>query len=910
MIQKSKNYDKATVEPQTRGRGKEILVNVGGADPKALDGKHCGCILPGCPGNGGKDRFRAIDPDNGVLYCNQCFYEKNGDIFAAVQRLLGCSFSEAVNKIGEYLNCSTSQPVKRKQPAPKKPATPLNEQVRFLDPDPEKFAEWAGHKPPVTVDAMQAAGVRLAIWPAKAPTQYQQECIAFPAYRNSDDPSGWILYRVDGQPFPAMKDGPGERKTHLLRGSDDGWVMFGGRSAVEEAHTIIKCEGLPDFLSIYSRLPAGYAVVTNTHGAKSAKNNPIDIFTGKRVIVIGDNDESGVDGAHSLAREILPYASEVKMIFPDGEVTESNGKDIRDVMNENQQAGIDHQKTVAALIRKAEQSEPFQVPQDEPQQDDSETDDSSDDDDQPEEYQPFPVHCFPAVMRDYVEAGSKSLQCDFSYIALPLLVVAASMIGASRVLRVSRDWKVPAILWGVVIADSGCMKSPAMSLATAPLYKLQARAHAKNSEAIEAYELRNEIYETRRKEYVKELAKADGPPPDEPEKPDEPRIIDKVAGDVTFERLAYMVKHNPKGIPLVKDEISGLIGNLNKYSGSKGSDEAVLLEGYNLGTMQVHRKHDPRDIFVPNAAISILGNTQPKIYRRMMSGSYRESGFMARFLKVYPPRTMKAFPGEGISDDLKEALMTLIESLDQLQPMEMEDGIFQPLPIDMTREALQAYKEFHQCHNSESVSMSGDLAAESSKLEEIPVRIALTFHCIECVTSGRMDEKVSAETMNNAIQLTEWFKNESLRVYRLFDSEGDSEETPQQKQKRRLIRLIRRKGGRVKPRDIQQGIKDITTAPQAELELNELVKNGVGEWVNIETGNPGRPSLEFQLFTRSTGQQSTNHAKNNGENMGFVEQPTESDDSQPIPAPEPIGEQYEMTAPDDLGDFMDFMDDK
>ena len=236
--------------------------------------------------------------------------------------------------------------------------------------------------------------------------------------------------------------------------------------------------------------------------------------------------------------------------------------------------------------------------------------------------------------------------------------------------------------------------------------------------------------------------------------------------------------------------------------------------------------------------------------------------------------------------------------------------MYEPVPIYLNSEALETYKKFHKSHNTEAVSMSGDLAAEWSKLEEIPLRLSLIFHCVESVTSGEMSEKVSAETMNNAIQLTEWFKNESLRVYRLFDSEGDSEETPQQKQKRRLIRLIRRKGGRVKPRDIQQGIKDITTAPQAELELNELVKNGVGEWVNIETGNPGRPAREFQLFTRSTGQQSTNHAKNNGKNRGVVDQPTESDDSQPVPAPEPIGEQFEQAAPDDLGDFMDYMDGK
>ncbi len=634
----------------------------------------------------------------------------------------------------------------------------------------------------------------------------------------------------------------------------------------------------------------------------------LKLFNQKRVIVIGDTDKTGVSGANSLAQEIAPYASEVKVIIPDGEVSESNGKDIRDVMNENYQAGIDHQATVDAFIKKAESATAFEVSQDESEQDEYDDSDDIEDDQQENDYIPFPVKCLPSVLRNYVNAGAKSLRCGPAFIALPLLVVVASLIGASRVLRPSRDWKVPAILWGVVIADSGSMKSPAMNLATATLYKLQAKAHAKNKEVIEAYELRKAIYDTRMKEYVKELAKGDGQPPDEPEKLDEPRIIDKVVGDVTIERLAKVLKNNSKGIPIIKDEISGIIGNLNKYSGSKGADESVLLEGYNLGTMQVHRKHDPNDIFVTNAAISIGGNTQPKIYRRMMDSSYRDSGFMSRFLKAYPRRTVKEFPGEGIPDEIKEALMTLTESLDQLQPMEPEEGVYEPVSIYLTREALQAYKKFHRWHNTEAATMTGDLAAEWSKLEEIPFRFAVIFHCVECVTSGKMTERVNLETIENAIELTEWFKNESLRVYRLFDSEGDLQESPQQQLQKRLINFVRRKGCQVSVRDVQQGIKSIASANDSEIALNDLVSNGVGEWVNTQTENPGRPARIFQLFTRSTGLQSTNQPETSVLRES-VDRSTQNGDSQQKLESEPIPVQQEAQSPENLSDFMDSLDD-
>ncbi len=885
MLKRINTYEKDEIKKSIQGRARGLLID-NGIPSENLDGKHHPC--PKC---GGKDRFRAIDIDQGVLFCNQCFNEKNGDIFAALQWWLSCSFEEALKITDQYLNNPSSLTAKIRKAEQK--SVPCIDQIEFLENDQEKLNSWSKFKPPLTGKAADAAGARLCLWPKMAPPNKQLKCVAFPAFQGHDKPSGWILYCLNGEDFPAMENGPGQRKTHLLRGSADGWVFPGGRSSVESAHTIIKVEGIPDALALYPYLPEGSVVVTNTHGAKSAKNCPIDFFTGKRVIVIGDTDRPGVDGANSFAREVAPYAAEVKVIIPDGEITESNGKDIRDTLNENHRANIDHQATVDALIRKADKSEPFQMPQ----QNDSSLDDA------PVEYKPFPVECLPLVIRDYVQAGAKSLRCDYSYITLPLLVVTASLIGASRVLKPSKDWAVPPTLWAVVIAYSGSMKSPAMKLATDPVYRLQAKAHVRNIEMIEAYETRKAIYDARMKDYIKELAKADGPPPDEPEIPDEPRIIDKIAGDVTFERLAYMIKHNPKGILLSKDELSGLIGSLNKYSGSKGSDEAVLLEGYNLGTMQVHRKHDPSDIFVPNASICINGNIQPEIYKRIMNGSYRESGFMARFLKAYPPRTVKKYPGDGIPDGVKAALMTMIESLDQLQPIEPEKGVYEPASIFLTREAKAAYKQFHHWHNTEAVTMTGDLPAEWSKLEEIPLRLSLIFHCVECVTTGQMTERVRAVTMHNAIQITEWFKKESLRVYRLFDQEAGGE-SAQQHETQKLMKFIRDRGGCVRVRETQRGL-GFKTADDTEKAFGELVKSGAAEWVNITTKKKG-------LLARGIRLRHIRQLTPSQESSGLradVTEDDESDDIQTEIEPKTMPEQPESGVPEGLGDFMSYLDD-
>ncbi|MGL5094812.1 MAG: primase-helicase zinc-binding domain-containing protein [Planctomycetia bacterium] len=86
-----------------------MLAALAGVDPVLLDGKHHPC--PKC---GGKDRFRAIDPPNGVLFCNQCFKTKNGDLYAALRWLVGWNYREALAAVAERLNV---EPPRRPPPA-------------------------------------------------------------------------------------------------------------------------------------------------------------------------------------------------------------------------------------------------------------------------------------------------------------------------------------------------------------------------------------------------------------------------------------------------------------------------------------------------------------------------------------------------------------------------------------------------------------------------------------------------------------------------------------------------------------------------------------------------------------------------------------------------------------------------
>jgi hypothetical protein len=56
-------------------------------------------------------------------------------------------------------------------------------------------------------------------------------------------------------------------------------------------------------------------------------------------------------------------------------------------------------------------------------------------------YTPFPMEALPAPLQHYVGQCAQALGCDPAYLALPVLAVAASVIGNKRAIRLKRGWE-------------------------------------------------------------------------------------------------------------------------------------------------------------------------------------------------------------------------------------------------------------------------------------------------------------------------------------------------------------------------------------------------------------------------------------------------------------------------------------
>ena len=85
------------------------------------------------------------------------------------------------------------------------------------------------------------------------------------------------------------------------------------------------------------------------------------------------------------------------------------------------------------------------------------------------EYHPPPIEELPEVMRGYIESVSQAVGCDPAFVLLPLLTVCAGAIGNSRRIQMKKGWRVPPIIWSVMIGESGTQKSPPLRAVSAPL---------------------------------------------------------------------------------------------------------------------------------------------------------------------------------------------------------------------------------------------------------------------------------------------------------------------------------------------------------------------------------------------------------------------------------------------------------
>jgi hypothetical protein len=700
---------------------------------------------------------------------------------------------------------------------------------------------------------VSAVGLKLAdLFPAKAgptPTRNDKatsggrtfatakDAVAELERRHGNRSSLWTYHDAQREPVGVVVrwDGPTGKDIRPAARHADGWRIgtmpnprpLHGLPDLAAAQRVVVCEGEK---AADAARALGFTATTSAGGSQAAGKTDWRPLAGKEVWIMPDSDAPGRKYTATVAGILakLTPAPLVRLVeLPDL----PEGGDIVDWIETHGDAA-EPEGMRAAIEALAQAVEPWRP---------DEADDLA--------YRPFPVSALPQPIRGFVDAGARAIGCDPSYLALPLLTATAAAIGNTRRLELKRGWSAPPILWGAIVGESGTAKTPAFKLVMRPVRERQRKALERHAEEMKQYEADLARWEKEMAAWKRDKKTDDDPP----QKPDPPQAKRFIVSDTTVEALAPILLANPRGLLLGRDELAGWIGSFDRYAGKgkAGADAANWLSMFNAESIIVDRKTGiPRTIYVPQASVCVCGGIQPAILHRALGIEHRESGLAARLLLTCPPRKAKRWTEADIDPSAEAELVRLFDRLYELQPTIGDDGEPQPVLVRLSADAKTSWRTYYDAHAVEQVDLAGDMAAAWSKLEEYAARLALVIHFVRWAANDRDLTKpdiVDAVSMNAGIVLVKWFKHETRGVYAMLD-ESDAE-----RDRRRLVEWIGRKGGSVTAREVQQGCRWLKEAGAAEAALEELVKAARGGWRDVPTtAKGGRPARAFVLSTPST----------------------------------------------------------
>jgi hypothetical protein len=262
----------------------------------------------------------------------------------------------------------------------------------------------------------------------------------------------------------------------------------------------------------------------------------------------------------------------------------------------------------------------------------------------------FDLRVLPAALQGWVGDISDRLQCPPDYVAVAAVVALGSLIGRRIGIKpqTKTDWVETPNVWGGFIGRPGMLKSPAMQEALKPLHRLEAEAAKDNEVAMEAYaaglsafKVRQQVKTTLEKEALKKAksGKIEDICFDLGDEPKRPTAVRFCTNDSSYEALGELLRDNPNGLLLERDELISLLKHLDR-------EEQVVARGFVLsgwsGTQpysfdRIGRGH----IHLDAVCLSVLGATQParisEYVRKANFGGAGGDGLIQRFgVLVWP----------------------------------------------------------------------------------------------------------------------------------------------------------------------------------------------------------------------------------------------------------------------------------
>jgi hypothetical protein len=425
----------------------------------------------------------------------------------------------------------------------------------------------------------------------------------------------------------------------------------------------------------------------------------------------------------------------------------------------------------------------------------------------------FPTGAMPRACRVLIEEAAAAIGCPPDFVGLPMLSVLAAAIGNSRVLKLKGGWEEGAAIYGAIIAEPGEKKTPALKVALEPAKRAQAALKEKYQRAEDEHKREQREYEVDKKDAAK--AGEAAPPP-----PQEPTMERTLVEDTTVERLAGIQAENPRGVVVIRDELSGWARAMDQYKqGGRGADRQFWLSAWSNSYVSVDRKSQPVPLIVGRPFVALFGAIQPGVLPELGDG--REDGLLDRFLFAYPDPVFSGWTDAEISEEAADGYARLYGRLRELYMPSDEYGEPEPVRTHLSPDAKEVLKEAINELRREMYApgFPSRLKGPWSKLEAYFARLMLVLATARAADEDTA-ERVEARDVLAAVVLLDYFKNHARRVY--VGLHGDD---PDERLAADIAQFLKERGGvwEGQPSELHAQL-DSDLKPQRASELTKRLK--------------------------------------------------------------------------------------
>ena len=363
----------------------------------------------------------------------------------------------------------------------------------------------------------------------------------------------------------------------------------------------------------------------------------------------------------------------------------------------------------------------------------------------------------PPALAGWLADIAERMQVPLEFPAIPALVAIASLVGRTVAIRPKQydDWSEVGNLWGLVIGTPGVMKSPSMGAAMEPIKGLEKAAR-------EQYEREHDTADSKARaarskgleQRITALSEAGEPEAEIDKLRDKLRALQQavppmkryVTHDPTIEKLGPLLKDNPRGLLLYRDEIMGWLRMMDRDGHQ--SDRQFYLTAWN-GKDYHSADRISRDAPLHPMCLSVIGTIQPgplsKYVHASVAGGGGDDGFVQRFqLAVWPDIPMQFQAIDRLPDSkARERAFAVFRRIDSMLPADLgAEGTEEADGVPFLRLSQDAQPEFRRWLSALEVRLRTRdcqhevIHAHLSKFRGLCPKLALLFHVIDCADRG------------------------------------------------------------------------------------------------------------------------------------------------------------------------------